>query len=131
MAKRLDHIVAGVHLLCVTAEATKVHLLCTVELLRFSCDEYRCEDVQWQRSKRHKGQLPADRKHHVDVAENLEHGNNDLCEALLKGGRDRVHVVGHAAQDLAVGVHVVVTEGQCSQLVIEFLSHVIGRPLGN
>src|SRR5450756_2966595 len=77
MAKRLDHIVASVHLLCMTAEATKVHLLCTVELLRFSCDECRCEDVQRQRGKRHDGQLPADRKHHVDVAENLEHGNDD------------------------------------------------------
>src|SRR5450830_1727623 len=131
MAKRLDHIVASVHLLCMTAETTKVHLLCTVELLRFSCDECRCDDVQWQRGKRHKGQLPADRKHHVDVAENLEHGNDDLCETLLKGGRNRVHVVRHAAQDLAVGVHVVVAEGQRRQLVVKLPAHVIGRLLGN
>src|SRR5439155_423839 len=77
------------------------------------------------------GEEGTEPEHHPENADDREHRCEQLRETLLQGGRDVVHVIRHAAQEIAVGVAVEIPKWQPRELLLDLTSHAVDGPLSD
>ncbi len=106
----LNHLLAVVHFLNVSVELAQQLLLLFVMLAAGFHDARCAEQGQRHHDDGDDGQLWADCQHHQKDADGGDHLCDNGCEVLTDGVVDGIHIVGDDAEDIAVGVGVVIIQ---------------------
>ena len=132
MVEGLDHLLTVVHLLHISVQSAQQILLLPVVCFAGLHHPCRAQQGQGDHDHRDDSQCGADGQHHHQHA----HGGGDLGhhrgEVLADGIVDGVHIVGNDAENIAVGVGVVIIQLQPVHLPVdvapELLHHMGGDP---
>ena len=111
-----DGAVAGDHLLRVAVQLALQRGALAEDLAHHLAHLVGHQHGEDHRQHGHKGELPAVDEHDGHGPHQRQHAGDQRAEALGNGGGDVLHVVGHAAHDIAVGVGIEIGDGQVVDL---------------
>ena len=122
---------AGIHLFNIAVEGTEVFLPGGEVLLRPEHDRRHDEEAQDRYGHGRQRHAPLGHKHHHQASEELgggaDHGGQAVGQGLLQGA----DVVGHAAEDVAVGHLAEIAHRDPVDLAGKVLPHVPGQVQGH
>ena len=81
--------------------------------------------------QRHQGQLPGDRQHHHEHADDRDNGSEDLLHGLGQRLRNGIDVVGHPGEHFTMGLSVKELQRQPVDLFGDLLAQVVGDLVGD
>ena len=123
--------VPAVGLLDVAVELSERGLLSQVELLAAPRDEDGSQHRQRQADESHDRHQRRDGKHHHHHAHERDDTADELGQAVLERGRDEVHVVYHAAQDVALAAAVKIRQRDAVELLVDLAAQAVDDVLGD
>ena len=101
----------AVHLLHMAVHMTQVFLLAAEELLAVAHHIHHNDQTHRQNADGHQRHQRADGKHHAQYAHNHGQLSDHLRKALVQRLGDHIHIVGDAAEHLAVRYPVKIGHG--------------------
>ena len=125
------HVMPGIHLLDVAVEGAQVHLPGGEVLLRAEHHSGHEHKAQHRHGNGGQGHAPLGNEHHNEAAHELGRGADDGGQAVGQGLLQGTHIVGHPAEDVAMGHGVEVAHRHPVDLPGQILPQIPGQVQGD